>query len=86
MSDICLCSGNTCTLKLDCYRYTAEILGRQDFFGSPPFKDGICEFFLDNSQQIKLLAYYLWLERGSQKENQENFWFAAKEQLYQKNS
>ena len=81
MYDICLCSGNDCSLKKDCFRYTAEIIGRQDFFGTPPHRGNACEFFLSNTAQIELLAYQLWEADGRPIGTPEVYWFAAQKSI-----
>ena len=39
MPDISMCKGGSCSLRLNCYRYTAEFepLG-QSYFSDPPYK------------------------------------------------
>jgi len=55
MSDITMCSGDGCDLKLKCHRYTANLSVRQSFFSKPPIKDGKCDMFWGNdSEQIYL--------------------------------
>ncbi|TAE00571.1 MAG: DUF2934 domain-containing protein [Bacteroidetes bacterium] len=81
MLDICLCTGTKCPFKMDCYRFTAQYYGRQNFFGSPPFKNNTCEHFMDNSQQISYLAYQLWIADGRQEGKDDLYWFTAKGQL-----
>jgi hypothetical protein len=55
MSDITMCSGDGCDLKLKCHRYTANSSGWQSFFSVPPIKDAKCEMYWSNdSQQIYL--------------------------------
>jgi hypothetical protein len=45
--DVTLCAGGDCPIKQNCHRFTAVRLGRQDFFGSPPynFATQSCEYF-----------------------------------------
>jgi hypothetical protein len=48
MYDMAMCPGGVCPRKYGCMRFIGEVEGRQDFFGSPPFKDAeTCEYFLD---------------------------------------
>jgi len=55
MSDITMCSGNGCDLKLKCHRYTANSSVWQSFFSNPPIKDDKCDMFWGNeSEQIYL--------------------------------
>jgi hypothetical protein len=84
MYDICLCAGENCPLKQDCFRYTAPILGRQDFFGAPPYQHNACEYFLPNIFQIQYAAYLLWEVEGCQEDKSEIYWFAAKAQILRK--
>jgi hypothetical protein len=48
MPDICMCAGDSCPKKRECYRYRAvPTPRRQSYFMSPPVKaDGSCEHFL----------------------------------------
>lgn len=47
MPDISMCTGNGCTLKENCYRYTAKPSEfRQSYFSTPPFKDGECDYHI----------------------------------------
>lgn len=51
--DITLCEGGDCPQKEYCKRFLLEVLGRQDFFGKPPFKDdGTCEHLIP----VKVIA------------------------------
>jgi hypothetical protein len=46
--DMCLCPGGNCPQRFLCLRFLAEIVNRQDSFGSPPFMIGYpCPEFLD---------------------------------------
>jgi hypothetical protein len=67
--DITMCGGGDCPIKKLCYRYTAEIEGRQDFFGSIPFDFALnnCEHFWKDAQvdaKIRLRAYQIWESSG----------------------
>ena len=83
MEDITLCSGGNCPLKKNCYRYTAEVFGRQDFFGSIPFDFAVnqCAHFLSNITQIQKAAYLLWKEKGSPQGQDEQIWLEAEKQV-----
>lgn len=81
MLDITLCGGGECPLKYACFRFTAEAYGRQDYFGSVPFKAGNCEHFMDNTAQIRQIAYYLWLEAGKPEGEHEKHWLKAQEAI-----
>ena len=58
MADITKCSGDGCTIKQNCYRFTAKDSSNQSYFLEPPLEkdeDGniTCEMFWgENSQQI----------------------------------
>jgi hypothetical protein len=67
--DISMCGGDNCPKKQLCYRFTAEIVGRQDFFGNIPFdfSTNSCEMFwkdpiIDN--RIRKRAYEIWETNG----------------------
>lgn len=81
--DITKCGGGACPLQMNCYRFTSETLGRQDFFGSTPFdfQANQCEHFWDNTAQIQALAYLIW-EKESKPIGQEvAHWEQAKAAL-----
>jgi hypothetical protein len=51
MADICMCSGEGCDKKEQCYRFTAPSSEYwQSMFVKPPIKDGECEYFWDNKE------------------------------------
>jgi hypothetical protein len=53
MYDIAMCPGGKCPMKYGCMRFIGEIEGRQDFFGSPPFKNAeTCEYFMDARAEL----------------------------------
>lgn len=78
-----MCGGKDCPLKNDCYRFTAEILGRQDFFGSIPYNSitQSCEHFYENSRQIAQIAYIIWEKEGKINGNDKIHWQKAKEMM-----
>jgi hypothetical protein len=84
--DITKCAGQGCPLRADCYRYTSETVGRQDFFGSLPYDTAkaSCEYFWDNSTQIQLRAYQIWREQGSKSHQHLDNWHQAKEEIVKK--
>ena len=46
MSDILMCSGESCELKTMCHRFTAKPNEyRQTYFQVPPIKEGNCDMF-----------------------------------------
>ncbi|MBD2201222.1 DUF2934 domain-containing protein [Calothrix sp. FACHB-1219] len=84
--DITLCPGQNCPIKQECYRFTAEILGRQDFFGTPPYKltTNSCEFFITNrpnEAQIRRLAYTIWEKTGYPEGKSVEHWLQAEKEL-----
>lgn len=85
--DIAKCMGGDCPLKNDCYRFTSETLGRQDFFGSVPYnlKDKSCEHFWDNNSQIQALAYLIWLDEGKPNGKAREHWEKAKSKVLEIN-
>jgi len=53
MPDITMCEGGECTIKEDCYRYTAKPSGdMQSYFVEPPFEKKMggsaCEYYWSN--------------------------------------
>lgn len=82
--DVTMCPGGDCPLKQDCYRFRAEPLGRQDYFGSPPydFTSQSCEYFwpprpiLDADIQTR--AYYIWQREGCPEGKAGEHWLQAK--------
>ena len=85
MLDITLCYGGECPFKYECYRFTAEYYGRQDFFGSAPYqKKGeeiSCEHFQSNENQIQKIAYLIWEKEGKPFGKNEIHWKKAKENI-----
>ncbi len=83
MYDMCMCGGKDCPLKNDCYRFTGEVLGRQDFFGSAPYDliTQSCEHFYENSQQIAKLAYIIWEKNGKLNGKDKIDWEKAKKMI-----
>ncbi len=55
MADITKCNNKNCTLRHECYRFTApDSLYRQSYFvETPKQKDGICEQFWSNKEYDK---------------------------------
>ncbi|WP_394994051.1 hypothetical protein, partial [Emticicia sp.] len=82
--DITLCAGGDCPIKQFCNRHTAEILGRQDFFGSIPFDffNKNCSFFIKNDNyfgHIRLKAFEIWEMSLNQSQNSLQYWQLAEE-------
>ncbi|OUL30553.1 hypothetical protein BV378_03445 [Nostoc sp. RF31YmG] len=84
--DITMCPGQNCPIKQDCYRFTAEILGRQDFFGTDPysFTTNSCDYFISNrpdDDKIRLKAYEIWQKSGYSDGNSVEHWLQAEKEL-----
>ena len=47
MTDISKCTGEGCSLKETCYRFTAKTGMYQSFFFGVPIKNGQCEYYWD---------------------------------------
>ena len=45
MPDITMCSGEECSEKQSCYRFTAKASDYQSYFMTPPVKDGQCDHY-----------------------------------------
>ncbi|MEO0040804.1 MAG: hypothetical protein RL329_252 [Bacteroidota bacterium] len=80
--DICMCTGGDCPQRKQCLRFTSEILGRQDFFGTPPYLQNPenCPYFLmDKTTQnaIRQQAYLLWQQAGSPVGKDRFYWLQA---------
>lgn len=84
--DLIVCTGDNCPLKEDCYRFTAEIYGRRDFFTTPPYEQASfsCQYFKTNYVQIQQTAYLIWLEENCPDGQSENHWIKAKKQIIDK--
>ncbi|MFY7888643.1 MAG: DUF2934 domain-containing protein [Spirosomataceae bacterium] len=85
--DITLCGGGDCPLKHFCYRNTAEVLGRQNFFGSMPFDmtTKSCEFFIKNEayfKEIRERAYFLWKSGKLSDGNAVEYWQEAERRFF----
>ncbi len=85
LHDITMCRGQHCPQKHLCYRNTAEIEGRQDYFPTLPFdfEQNTCAFFWQDVQrfeQIKLRAYEIYLEERRTRGKDLEHWFKAEEE------
>ena len=49
MPDITKCTGEGCTKKDTCYRFTSKPDIYQSYFKDPPIKDGECEYYWETS-------------------------------------
>jgi hypothetical protein len=88
MYDILLCPGEGCPFKNYCFRHTAEILGRQNFFGSTPYQEkrNTCDYFYENSffhSEVQLKAYQIWQNQGCPVGQAMQHWQEAKIQVIQ---
>ncbi|GAB4343570.1 MAG: hypothetical protein OHK0038_23680 [Flammeovirgaceae bacterium] len=84
MQDITLCRGGECPIKFRCFRFTAETLGKQDFFKGIPFNanKNSCEYFIGNFHQIQKVAYYIWLEKGKPSGKSDEIWLEAERRVW----
>ncbi len=85
--DITMCPGKDCPIKNDCYRFTAEIVWRQDFFGATPydFKANSCKHFWNNhpskEEQVRKLAYQIWQREGCPNGRSWEHWMQAEKEF-----
>jgi hypothetical protein len=84
--DITLCHGQGCPVKENCVRSTQEVLGRQNFFGQLPYNFALntCDYFISNRpnvNQIRKLAYEIWIRNGCQEGKAVEYWLQAEKQL-----
>jgi hypothetical protein len=85
--DITLCAGDDCPLKQFCYRHTAELLGKQNFFGSLNFDFSTknCPFFIKNDNyfgHIRLKAFKIWEMSDKTAQNSKHYWQLAEEEFF----
>lgn len=52
MPDISKCSGESCPLKEDCFRYKSPPSQLQSYFMAPPVIDGKCRYFIQNPSYL----------------------------------
>lgn len=85
-SDITFCTGKSCPMKGNCFRYTAKAYGKRDFFSEAPYEktSGSCDRFLDNNEQVKKLAYELYLQAGKPQGQSLHFWTNAEKMIAEK--
>ena len=84
--DMLLCTGEGCPQKENCYRFTRPVYGRQDFFGSPPYKKdtGECEHFMSNKPSlsaIRDMAYRYYVEENYVQGKELEHWLRAEKTL-----
>ena len=53
MADITKCTGENCSKKETCYRYTAISSERQSYFIEPPIKAGNCIYYWEQKLDKK---------------------------------
>lgn len=80
--DFTMCPGKDCPVRQNCRRFTAKILGRQDFFAQAPynFTTNSCEYFIRNradEAQIRLRAYEIWQKMGCPDGKSVEHWLQA---------
>jgi len=83
------CPGGDCPQRSECLRYRAEVYGRQDFFGSPPYDRATqsCEHFIPLSslmptpEAIRTSAYHLWQREGCPEGRSVELWLRAERAL-----
>ena len=85
--DITLCAGGDCPLKQFCYRHTAEVLGKQNFFGSLyfDFSTKNCPFFIKNDAyfgHIRLKAFTIWELDKQPDKNTKHYWQLAEDDFF----
>ncbi len=66
--DICMCCGEGCPLKHECYRYTSTPDLGQAYFMTPPIEDDKCEYLM-STKKVKLRKIYG--QRVKEAENRE---------------
>lgn len=84
--DITLCAGGDCPLQQFCYRYTTEVLGKQNFFGSLnfDFTTKNCSFFIRNDAyfgHIRLKAFKIWETDKQPNKTSKHYWQLAEEEF-----
>jgi hypothetical protein len=87
--DITMCPGGECPQRRQCYRFRAVALGRQDWFGAPPYDPGTgaCDSFWDIARlaptegRIRDRAYWLWMSAGRPDGCADAHWMQAQAEL-----
>jgi hypothetical protein len=86
--DICLCPGDHCPHRSLCYRFLAESVGRQDYFGFLPLTaDGSCNQFWDARDHFyqglnrEIIAKRAFEIANQNLSNPELYWLIAEMQL-----
>jgi hypothetical protein len=83
--DITLCRGKNCPIKQNCYRFTIEIHGRQNFFAQEPYNYTTkeCEHFISNDpseNKIRLKADEIWQRMGYPNGKSVECWLQAQKE------
>jgi Protein of unknown function (DUF2934) len=86
--DITMCPGGDCPQKEHCLRFTGVILGKQDFFGTPPYlqNPNACPYFMDDiptQEAIRQQAYAFWQEENCPVGKDMELWLRAEAHLLQ---
>jgi hypothetical protein len=84
--DITLCPGQNCPIKQRCYRFSAKVRGRKNFFAKVPyiFNTNSCEYFIINrldEDRIRLKAYEIWQQMGCPNGYSIQCWLQAEKEL-----
>jgi hypothetical protein len=84
--DITLCLGKNCPIKQNCYRFTAKIPGRKNFFTNIPYNvtTDSCENLIGNhpsENKIRLKADQIWQQMGCPNGKSVECWLQAEKQL-----
>ncbi|MGB3755370.1 MAG: DUF2934 domain-containing protein [Rivularia sp. (in: cyanobacteria)] len=84
--DITLCLGKNCPIKQSCYRFTAKIPGKKNFFARIPynFTTNSCEHLIGNrpdEDKIRLKAYQIWQQMGCPNGKSLECWLQAEKEL-----
>ena len=84
--DITLCPGKNCPIQQSCYRFTAKIPGRKNFFARIPynFNTNSCEHLIGNrpdENQIGLKADQIWQQMGCPNGKSVECWLQAEKEL-----
>lgn len=84
--DITLCPGENCPIKQNCYRFTLEVVGRQNFFTQIPYSSNTnsCKHFISNlpsEEKIRIKAYQIWQQMGCPNGQSLEYWLQAEKEL-----
>ncbi|MEO0933465.1 MAG: DUF2934 domain-containing protein [Cyanobacteria bacterium J06641_2] len=84
--DITLCPGENCPIKQNCYRFTLQVMGRQNFFTQIPYNSSTnsCKHFISNlprEEKIRIKAYEIWQQMGCPSSQSLECWLKAEKEL-----